>query len=269
MDLIKGRVTASKGGKVKMRELKKTLARLLMLKSGNKSGIKISDVELFEMIEDFAWRYAPQKIAGLDLHQSLLAMGNSLSEFFPPQRQCVKNHRQHRDGSILSFKTYNDSYYDLETISENVVYEIESTCLTLLFKPFKGHRESRGSKTYMAVSATNNDLFDIVIWFRKDGKAFINYGLHIKNRNCLLMRNLETGEPNFLYLGHNTDPTCEKLSTKTPVNLYERLATEIGLGEKEAVDAENKIELKIRKYLDTDLDDLIEKSSGIFKSLCF
>jgi len=33
MDIIKGKVTASKGGKVKMRELKKTLARLLMLQS--------------------------------------------------------------------------------------------------------------------------------------------------------------------------------------------------------------------------------------------
>jgi ribosomal protein L29 len=32
-DIIKGKVTASKGGKVKMRELKRTLARLLMLKS--------------------------------------------------------------------------------------------------------------------------------------------------------------------------------------------------------------------------------------------
>ena len=32
-DLIKAKVTASKGGKVKMKELKKTLARLLMLKS--------------------------------------------------------------------------------------------------------------------------------------------------------------------------------------------------------------------------------------------
>jgi len=31
LDLIKAKVTASKGGKVKIRELKKTLARLLML----------------------------------------------------------------------------------------------------------------------------------------------------------------------------------------------------------------------------------------------
>jgi ribosomal protein L29 len=39
LDIIKGKVTASKGGKVKMRELKKTLARLLMLKArNNKSG---------------------------------------------------------------------------------------------------------------------------------------------------------------------------------------------------------------------------------------
>lgn len=33
LDLIKARVTASKGGKVKKREMKKTLARLLMLKN--------------------------------------------------------------------------------------------------------------------------------------------------------------------------------------------------------------------------------------------
>ena len=33
LDLIKAKVTASKGGKVKMRELKKTHARLLMLQS--------------------------------------------------------------------------------------------------------------------------------------------------------------------------------------------------------------------------------------------
>ncbi|MFA6023215.1 MAG: hypothetical protein WC781_03945 [Candidatus Pacearchaeota archaeon] len=33
LDLVKGKVTASKGGKVKLREMKKTLARLLMLKS--------------------------------------------------------------------------------------------------------------------------------------------------------------------------------------------------------------------------------------------
>lgn len=38
IDIIKGRVTASKGGKVKMRELKKTLSRLLMLKSRKKTG---------------------------------------------------------------------------------------------------------------------------------------------------------------------------------------------------------------------------------------
>jgi ribosomal protein L29 len=39
LDIIKGKVTAAKGGKVKMRELKKTLARLLMLKArNNKSG---------------------------------------------------------------------------------------------------------------------------------------------------------------------------------------------------------------------------------------
>jgi len=31
LDLVKARVTASKGGKVKIRELKKTLARLKML----------------------------------------------------------------------------------------------------------------------------------------------------------------------------------------------------------------------------------------------
>ena len=37
MDLIKAKVTASKGGKVKMRELKKTLARLLMLQNLEKS----------------------------------------------------------------------------------------------------------------------------------------------------------------------------------------------------------------------------------------
>lgn len=38
MDIIKARVTASKGGKVKMRELKKTLSRLLMLESRKKTG---------------------------------------------------------------------------------------------------------------------------------------------------------------------------------------------------------------------------------------
>ena len=38
MDIMKGKVTASKGGKVKMRELKRTLARLLMLQS-----VKIED----------------------------------------------------------------------------------------------------------------------------------------------------------------------------------------------------------------------------------
>ena len=38
MDLIKAKVTASKGGKVKMQELKKTLARLLMLKSRKETG---------------------------------------------------------------------------------------------------------------------------------------------------------------------------------------------------------------------------------------
>lgn len=35
LDLIKAKVTASKGGKVKIRELKKTLARLNMLKSNS------------------------------------------------------------------------------------------------------------------------------------------------------------------------------------------------------------------------------------------
>ena len=38
IDLIKAKVTASKGGKVKMKELKKTLARLLMLKSRKETG---------------------------------------------------------------------------------------------------------------------------------------------------------------------------------------------------------------------------------------
>ena len=32
LEIIKAKITAKKGGKVKMRELKKTLARLLMLK---------------------------------------------------------------------------------------------------------------------------------------------------------------------------------------------------------------------------------------------
>lgn len=36
LDLIKARVTASKGGKVKVREMKKTLARLNMLKKSAK-----------------------------------------------------------------------------------------------------------------------------------------------------------------------------------------------------------------------------------------
>ncbi|MEK6890631.1 MAG: 50S ribosomal protein L29 [Nanoarchaeota archaeon] len=36
LELIKARVSAGKGGKVKMREMKKTLARLLMLKHINK-----------------------------------------------------------------------------------------------------------------------------------------------------------------------------------------------------------------------------------------
>tara|TARA_Y100000310_G_scaffold162281_1_gene162282 strand:+ start:73 stop:267 length:195 start_codon:yes stop_codon:yes gene_type:complete len=38
IDIVKARVTASKGGKVKMKELKKTLARLLMLKSRKEGG---------------------------------------------------------------------------------------------------------------------------------------------------------------------------------------------------------------------------------------
>jgi ribosomal protein L29 len=33
LELIKAKVTASKGGKVKMKELKKTLSRLIMLKN--------------------------------------------------------------------------------------------------------------------------------------------------------------------------------------------------------------------------------------------
>lgn len=33
MEIIKGRVTASKGGKVKLREMKKTFARLTMIKN--------------------------------------------------------------------------------------------------------------------------------------------------------------------------------------------------------------------------------------------
>ena len=36
IDLIKTRVNASKGGKVKLREMKKTLAKLLMLKNYTK-----------------------------------------------------------------------------------------------------------------------------------------------------------------------------------------------------------------------------------------
>ena len=32
LELVKGRVTAGKGGKVKLKEMKKTLARLIMLK---------------------------------------------------------------------------------------------------------------------------------------------------------------------------------------------------------------------------------------------
>jgi len=37
LDIIKGKVIAAKGGKVKMRELKRTLARLLMLQTRSKS----------------------------------------------------------------------------------------------------------------------------------------------------------------------------------------------------------------------------------------
>ncbi|HRZ85733.1 MAG TPA: 50S ribosomal protein L29 [Candidatus Paceibacterota bacterium] len=37
LDLVKAKVAASKGGKVKMKETKKTLARLIMLKSIKKS----------------------------------------------------------------------------------------------------------------------------------------------------------------------------------------------------------------------------------------
>ncbi len=33
LDLVKAKVTASKGGKVKIREMRKTLARLLMLRN--------------------------------------------------------------------------------------------------------------------------------------------------------------------------------------------------------------------------------------------
>lgn len=41
MDIVKGKVTASKGGKVKLKELKRTLAKLLMLKSQkNKMGVE-------------------------------------------------------------------------------------------------------------------------------------------------------------------------------------------------------------------------------------
>jgi ribosomal protein L29 len=36
LELVKARITASKGGKVKLRELKKTLARLNMLKNQKK-----------------------------------------------------------------------------------------------------------------------------------------------------------------------------------------------------------------------------------------
>ncbi len=41
-DLIKARITSAKGGKVKIKELKKTLARLLMLKN---NGLKKSVVK--------------------------------------------------------------------------------------------------------------------------------------------------------------------------------------------------------------------------------
>ena len=37
LDLVKARVTASKGGKVKLREIKKTLAKLIMLSKGRKT----------------------------------------------------------------------------------------------------------------------------------------------------------------------------------------------------------------------------------------
>ncbi|MEM3122069.1 MAG: 50S ribosomal protein L29 [Candidatus Pacearchaeota archaeon] len=41
LELIKAKVTISKGGKVKMKELKKTLARLLMLKSWKKNSKEV------------------------------------------------------------------------------------------------------------------------------------------------------------------------------------------------------------------------------------
>lgn len=37
MELVKARVSAGKGGKVKMREMKKTLTRLIMLKNTTKN----------------------------------------------------------------------------------------------------------------------------------------------------------------------------------------------------------------------------------------
>ena len=41
LELIKAKVTAKKGGKVKLREIKKIIARLLMLKSQkSKSGVE-------------------------------------------------------------------------------------------------------------------------------------------------------------------------------------------------------------------------------------
>ena len=176
-------------------------------------GARVEDLEHFEHIEEFVWKYHPEEISSYDLFNELVHLGKFISTFYHPKFEKYTSRRNDLDIGYekIEFGPAITRTWDLGTIDDETksVFKLghRNTKKTAMLDQLKKDRNSSNlvDTYYLAVKQSRLLKQPIAILFSNTPESELCMGCYFKDHNLLVLKKYSDSTPVFLEYFSNTE----------------------------------------------------------------
>ncbi len=208
-------------------------SKLQHIRYGETKGTRKDNVELFELIESFVWRYASEKIAELDLLNAVFLLGESFNTFIAARTISTTKLQPDLDiGKKLDYvKTDDITTIKLLSLEQGSIYRlcIEDNEAKDKHESLKAESSNPDlvNQFYIAIKNTQSKDYQIALLFSDTNLKNICIGLYFPGSNLFFFNFLRKRLPVFvdfdrsrlfsddIYFYSNADITPWGISTRT------------------------------------------------------
>lgn len=185
----------------------------------------IGDPEFFELMESFVWKHRPENIRGLRAGSLVKHLGNAISVFISPNEyDRALAIRYESDIEYIPERPLESGVPPLE---EGVVYRaayltsfdqepVKWSELSGRFKLKTTQSQEEIDNSYFAIKKLKGNPYDFVISFNEATGNQIHYGVHLPQRNLILLKSFRTNFPVYVDYSLSTKNSYSKDTSRHP-----------------------------------------------------